>query len=168
MAWKHHKARKFVERDVEWWTLLFFMLLFAQAETLRHTGVTDFFASRLIEWAGTGRTVLLSIVLWGSAVGSSMLDNVVLVAAFIPMIKSFAPLGVRLDALWWALLFGGCLGGNITLIGSTANIVALGILEKERHTRISFMRWLKVGAFVGVCTVAVVWLILLFAPLYQG
>jgi Na+/H+ antiporter NhaD/arsenite permease-like protein len=168
MAWKHHKARKFVERDVEWWTLLFFMLLFAQAETLKVTGVTDFFAARLMEWAGTGRTVLISVVLWGSTLGSSMLDNVVLVAAFIPMIKSFEALGVRLDALWWALLFGGCLGGNITLIGSTANIVALGILEKERHSRISFMRWFKVGALVGACTVVVVWLVLLFVPLYQG
>ncbi|MCX7830295.1 MAG: aminotransferase V, partial [Acidobacteria bacterium] len=39
--------------------------------------------------------------------------------------------------LWWALLFGGCFGGNITLIGSTANIVALGILEKERNIKVA-------------------------------
>lgn len=168
MAWKHHKARKFIEKDVEWWTLLFFMLLFSQAETLKQTGVTDFFATRIVHWAGTEKVVLTSVMLWGSAIGSSMLDNVVLVAAFIPIIQSFAPLGIKLNGLWWALLFGGCLGGNVTLIGSTANIVALGILEKDRHARISFMRWLKVGAIVAICTIGVVWCALLFFPLYQG
>jgi Na+/H+ antiporter NhaD/arsenite permease-like protein len=167
MAWKHRKARKFVERDVEWWTLLFFMLLFAQAETLRHTGVTDFIARHLVTWAGNARITLISLVLWGSAIGSSMLDNVVLVAAFIPIIRSFGSLGIKLNALWWALLFGGCLGGNITLIGSTANIVALGILEKERHARIGFMRWLKVGAIVGVVSILVVWMVLVCVPLFQ-
>jgi Na+/H+ antiporter NhaD/arsenite permease-like protein len=69
--------------------------------------------------------------------------------------------------LWWALLFGGCFGGNITLIGSTANIVALGILEKERKIKISFFRWLKIGLVVGLVTTSIVWLFLIWLPLFH-
>jgi Na+/H+ antiporter NhaD/arsenite permease-like protein len=167
MIWKWRKARKYIEKDVEWWTLLFFLLLFAQAGTLKYTGATDVLAKRLVELAGNSSSLLTGIVLWTSTIGSSILDNVVLVAAFIPIVQSFQSLSLNLQPLWWALLFGGCLGGNITLIGSTANIVALGILEKEKNIRMTFFRWFWVGLTVGVISTAVVWLALLFLPFYK-
>lgn len=166
MIWKHARARHYVEHDVEWWTLLFFMLLFAQAGTLKFTGATDFIAHKLVSFTGTSVSVLVSTVLWISAIGSSMLDNVVLVAAFIPIVEGFKGLDVNIQPLWWALLFGGCLGGNITLVGSTANIVALGILEKEHNIKMSFFRWFWVGLTVGVVTTAIVWAALLLLPVY--
>jgi Na+/H+ antiporter NhaD/arsenite permease-like protein len=117
--------------------------------------------------AGQSYGILLGMVLWISSLLSAILDNVVLVAAFIPVIQSFKALSVSLQPFWWALLFGGCLGGNITLVGSTANIIAIGILEKERKTRISFLQWLKIGATVGIITTAIVWIVLLLVPLYH-
>lgn len=167
MIWKWRKARGYIEKDVEWWTLLFFLLLFAQAGTLKYTGATDVLAKRLVGLAGNNSSLLTGIVLWTATIGSSILDNVVLVAAFIPVIQSFQSLSLNLRPLWWALLFGGCLGGNITLIGSTANIVALGILEKEKNIRMTFFRWFWVGLTVGVITTAVVWLALVFLPFYK-
>jgi Na+/H+ antiporter NhaD/arsenite permease-like protein len=167
MIWKHAKAREFIEKDVEWWTLLFFLLLFAQAGTLKYTGATDVLARKIVSLTGNNPHMLTSAILWLSAVGSSILDNVVLVAAFIPVVQSFQGLNLNLQPLWWALLFGGCFGGNITLIGSTANIVALGILEKERNVRITFFRWFWVGLTVGVITTAVVWGALTFLPYYR-
>ena len=88
-------------------------------------------------------------------------------AAFIPIIQGFQALNVNLQPLWWALLFGGCLGGNITLIGSTANIVALGILEKEKKIRITFFRWFWVGLTAGVITTGMVWLALVCLSIYR-
>ena len=167
MAWKHHKAREYIEKDVEWWTLLFFMLLFAQAGTLKYTGATEVLAKYLAHLAGNSQVLLTGLILWVAALGSSILDNVVLVAAFIPVIQSFQGLHVNLQPLWWALLFGGCLGGNITLVGSTANIVALGILEKEKRIHISFFRWFWVGLTVGVITTVIVWCALVFLPFYN-
>ncbi len=167
MAWKWQKARDYIEKDVEWWTLLFFLLLFAQAGTLKYTGATDVLAKKLAGFAGNSLPVLIGIVLWISTIGSSILDNVVLVAAFIPVIQSFQGLNLNLQPLWWALLFGGCFGGNITLVGSTANIVALGILEKEKNIRVTFFRWFWVGLTVGLVTTCVVWLILIFTPIYR-
>ncbi|MBI3991315.1 MAG: anion permease [Candidatus Omnitrophica bacterium] len=167
MAWKWKKARDYIEKDVEWWTLLFFLLLFAQAGTLKYTGATDVLAKHLAGFAGNSLPVLTGIVLWVSTIGSSILDNVVLVAAFIPVIQSFQSLNLNLHPLWWALLFGGCFGGNITLVGSTANIVALGILEKEKNIHITFFRWFWIGLTVGIVTTVVVWLALLFLPFYR-
>ncbi len=168
MIWKHNKAREFIEKDVEWWTLLFFLLLFAQAGTLKYTGVTDVLARKILEIVKQNPRVLIGTVLWMSAIGSSILDNVVLVAAFIPIVQSFKDLGFALEPLWWALLFGGCLGGNITLVGSTANIVALGILEKEKNIRMTFFRWFWVGLVVGVITTCIAWFALLFLPFYAS
>ncbi|MCM8778942.1 MAG: anion permease, partial [Candidatus Omnitrophica bacterium] len=100
---------------------------------------------------------LTGCLLWLSCFGSSILDNVVLVAAFIPVVQGFASLGFSLRPLWWALLFGACYGGNITLVGSTANIVALGLLEKEKEIRIKFLQWLGIGLIVGIVTTALAW-----------
>ena len=47
MIWKWKKAREYIEKDVEWWSLLFFMLLFAQAGALKYTGATDILAQKL-------------------------------------------------------------------------------------------------------------------------
>jgi Na+/H+ antiporter NhaD/arsenite permease-like protein len=167
MIWKWKKAREYIEKDVEWWSLLFFLFLFAQSGALKYTGATDVLAKYLAALSGNSLSVLISIVLWVSTIGSSMLDNVVLVAAFIPVIQSFQGLGLNLKPLWWALLFGGCFGGNITLVGSTANIVALGILEKEKNIRITFFRWFWVGLTVGLVTTSIVWLALVFLPFYH-
>jgi len=167
MAWKWKKAREYIEKDVEWWTLLFFLLLFAQAGTLKYTGATDVIAAKLANLASNNISVLIGMVLWISAIGSSILDNVVLVAAFIPVIQSFHGLSNSLQPLWWALLFGGCFGGNITLVGSTANIVALGILEKEKNIRMTFFRWFWIGLVVGLVTTAIVWIALLVLPMYR-
>jgi Na+/H+ antiporter NhaD/arsenite permease-like protein len=167
MIWKHQKAREFIEKDVEWWTLLFFLLLFAQAGTLKYTGATDVLAKKIIDLTRNNPGLLTTVILWFSAIGSSILDNVVLVAAFVPIVQGFQALNVNLQPLWWALLFGGCFGGNITLVGSTANIVALGLLEKEKNIRVTFFRWFWVGLTVGVITTAIVWCALLFIPMYR-
>ncbi|MCX5657037.1 MAG: SLC13 family permease [Candidatus Omnitrophica bacterium] len=167
MIWKWKRARSYIEKDVEWWTLLFFMLLFAQAGTLKYTGATDVLAKNLAALTNNSLSALIGIVLWISAIGSSILDNVVLVAAFIPVIQSFNGLNINLHPLWWALLFGGCLGGNITLVGSTANIVALGILEKEKNIHMTFFRWFWIGLTVGAVTTAIVWVSLLVLPMYR-
>lgn len=168
MIWKHDKARLYVERDVEWWTLIFFLLLFAQAGTLKYTGTTDVLANRLVGIASDNTNLLTGLILWIAAIGSSILDNVVLVATLIPVIQSFKEVGINTHPLWWALLFGGCLGGNITLVGSTANIVALGILEKKKNIKMTFLRWFGIGLTVGVVTTIIVWVALLVLPFYHN
>ena len=149
MILKSNRARHYIEKEVDWWTLIFFMLLFAVAGTLEHTHVDQLLASGFSKIAGKTPATLVPFIFSVSAVGSAFVDNVIFVAAFSPVIEQLA-VTVKDLPLWWALLFGACFGGNITMIGSTANIVALGMLEKHGGHQVSFFQWLKVGL---LCTI---------------
>ncbi len=164
MIVRRDRARHYVENDVDWWELLFFMLLFAIAGTLEYTGVTAFMAEHFQRGFGTDLAFLVPVVMVITALGSAFVDNVIFVAAFSPVIVELGTV-VQPMPLWWALLFGACIGGNITMIGSVANIVALGMLEKQYRTHMSFWRWLKVGVVVALIAGVVAWaLIMLAAP----
>lgn len=155
MIFCNRRARHYIEHEVEWWTLLFFMMLFAIAGALAATGVTSRVAERFIATFGTSKYILTPLIVFTTAIGSAFVDNIVFVAAFIPIVKSLVAANPLLQPLWWALLFGSCYGGNITAIGSTANIVALGLLEKHYGAKVGFFEWLKVGLIVGALTCGV-------------
>lgn len=167
MIWRRHSARAYIEKDVEWWTLLFFIFLFAQAGVLAEMGIAEKLAQGMLLVVSHSKIALLSTILFGTAIVSSALDNVVVVAGFIPILGSLSSLLNVKHLLWWAFLFGACFGGNITIIGSTANIMAIGTLEKQKGITISFFYWFKIGLVVGFCTIAFVLLFLLFVPYYN-
>lgn len=164
MIWRPHRARHYVEKDVEWWTLLFFMLLFAIAGSLNEQGITQNLADSLTEHVSGGPKGMIPLVLLIASLGSAFVDNIVFVAAFTPVIQALVDRSADYSVLWWALLFGACFGGNITVVGSTANIVASGLLEKHGHHPIKFGVWIKLGAIVGLVTALIAWAMLLIFP----
>ena len=155
MVYRHDKARYYVEHEVEWNSLLFFMFLFAQAGVVQASGVGNILAKKILGIIGNHPKILLGSILFSSGLLSSILDNVVVVASYVPIVKSLHMFSSNLKPVWWAILFGACFGGNITMIGSTANIVALGIVEKKLNVKISFSQWLKVGFLVGFLSMLV-------------
>ncbi|WP_276744759.1 SLC13 family permease [Victivallis vadensis] len=162
MILKQNRARHYIEQEVDWWTLLFFMLLFAVAGTLEYTHVDRVMAHYFTGACGNSAGILVPFIFVVSAIGSAFIDNVIFVAAFCPVIEQLSG-SIKDLPLWWALLFGACFGGNITMIGSTANIVALGMLEKRSGSHITFFQWFRIGALSTVLagTVAVVGLLVL-------
>ena len=90
----------------------------------------------------------------GSALFSSVLDNIPFVATMIPLILAMQADGMDVTALWWALSLGACLGGNGTLIGASANVVLSGISAKHGHP-ITFARYTKVGFPMMLMSVAI-------------
>ena len=164
MILKPSRARYYIEKEVDWWTLIFFMLLFAVAGTLEHTHVDQEMAKGFSKIAGDTPAKLVPFIFTVSAFGSAFVDNVIFVAAFSPVIEQLSAT-VKDFPLWWALLFGACFGGNITMIGSTANIVALGMLEKHGGSQITFFQWFKIGLLCTVLSGAIaVGTLLVFAP----
>ena len=98
--------------------------------------------------------LLMILILWGSALFSSFLDNIPFVATMIPLILSMQAEGMDVTALWWALSLGACLGGNGTLIGASANVVLSGISAKHGHP-ITFASYLKVGFPIMLLSVVI-------------
>jgi len=160
MLYRHDKARIYVEKEVEWNSLLFFLFLFAQAGVIHASGVGGFFARKIMTTVGNHPAVLSGIILFSSGILSSMLDNVVAVASYVPIINNISVIQGDGNLMWWALLFGACFGGNITMIGSTANIVALGILEKKLNKKIGFFQWLRKGLVIGMMSMGLAFLFL--------
>lgn len=165
---RREKARELVERRVDWWTLSFFMMLFASVGTLEHTGVTGKIADKLIHSTGGNQFLLINIVGWATGWLSAFLDNVLAVATFMPVVHdvrtSWAAQNPQSpgypQAIYWLMLFGGTFMGNMTLIGSTANIIAVGMLEKRGHGSIKFMEWFKIGLIVSIVGMAIAMVLL--------
>jgi Na+/H+ antiporter NhaD/arsenite permease-like protein len=154
------RARELVERRVDWWTLTFFMMLFASVGTLKYVGTTEVIAKSLISWVGENPKVLYLVLTWTIGILTGFMDNVLAVATFIPIVQDIAKTGIDVTPYWWGILFGGTLFGNLTMIGSTANIVAIGIVERQKIAHITFGQWIKPGAIVSVITLGIATLIL--------
>jgi Na+/H+ antiporter NhaD/arsenite permease-like protein len=150
------RARELVERRVDWWTLSFFMMLFASVGTLQDTSVTTVIASKLSAGGGSSLATI-QIVGWATGWLSAFLDNVLAVATFMPVVHDIrAAAGPTYSsAIYWFMLFGGTFMGNMTIIGSTANIVAVGLLEKRGHGTIAFGYWMKIGFIVAIVSMLI-------------
>jgi Na+/H+ antiporter NhaD/arsenite permease-like protein len=153
---RREKARELVERRVDWWTLAFFMMLFASVGTLQDTGVTEVIAARVSGVSG-GHNMVIQMIGWATGWLSAFLDNVLAVATFMPVVHDIrVRAGVPYSsAIYWFMLFGGTFMGNMTIIGSTANIVACGLLERRGHGTIRFGYWMKIGFIVSIVSMIV-------------
>lgn len=161
------RGKRFLVSDVDWWTILFFMFLFAKAACLEYTGVTAKIAYLLEEVAqqvhlpfvpsDVQTTVVAALLLlFFSAVASGFVDNLPIVAALVPIIMDLKAIGLpHAGILWWALLFGGCFGGNLTMIGSSANVVALSRYEEITGRTVRFGQWFKYGLPVVILSLII-------------
>ena len=131
--------------NVEWPTLFFFGGLFVLVGALEEVGVINDLASFLVEMTKDNLMLTGIIIIWFSALASSVLDNIPFVATLIPLIKAIGvKTGMDITPLWWAISLGACLGGNGTLIGASANVIVAGLAEKHGH-RLTFGKYLKYG-----------------------
>ena len=152
MLLERERAKELVERRVDWWTLTFFIMLFASVGTLKLVGTTTVIANGLLNLTGGDALNIFIGITWATGALTSVLDNVLAVATFIPIIGDLKALGLNTVPLWWGMLFGGTLLGNMTIIGSTANIVAIGMLERRGLGAITMKEWILPGAIVSLTT----------------
>lgn len=140
--------------EVEWPTLAFFAGLFVMVGGLVETGVIANVSEAAVN-ATEGRLgVATMVLLGGSAALSAIVDNIPYVATMTPIVSELvAGHGSDGNVLWWALALGADLGGNATAIGASANVVALGLAEREGH-RIGFWEFTRYGLVVTAATVA--------------
>jgi Na+/H+ antiporter NhaD/arsenite permease-like protein len=130
---------------IEWPTLFFFMGLFVMVGALEETGAIGEVANGIGNLTDGSRTAELLGILWASALGSGIVDNIPFTATMIPVVEELqAGQGNGDDAYWWALALGACFGGNATLIAAAANVAAAGMSDRAGRP-IGFVQFLKVG-----------------------
>ncbi len=149
----HHLVENTMKMKVEWATLFFFIGLFIAVGGLIEVGIIGELAKKAIEITGGDVTLTSLLVLWLSAIVSSVLDNIPFVATMIPLIKDMGAMGIsNLEPIWWSLALGACLGGNGTLVGASANLIVAG-LAAARGVRITFIDYFKVGFPIMIFTI---------------
>jgi len=153
LLWTKLNPEKVFER-VEWGTLMFFVGLFMVIGTLEVTGVFEdlaTFVAKLVHDALGGLWIIGGL----SAFISGIVDNIPFTMAMSYVLLDLAKeVHFNVEPLWWALALGACLGGNLTIIGASANVVAAGLVEKEGY-KITFVDFLKMGTPVAFITVVV-------------
>lgn len=152
-------------REVDWPTLFFFVGLFVLVGVAEDAGLINLLAGIAIDITGGDSWLTFIVTIWLAGVGSAFVDNIPLTATLIPVIQSIdsdptlapafsAESAFQFNPLWWALALGADLGGNGTLIGSSAGVVAIGLSEKFGH-RITFNRWFRIGFPFMLITLAI-------------
>ena len=134
----------YIISEVEWSTILFFTMLFVVVGGLVETGLIGQLASFVMDTTAGHTTMMIMVLLWASALLSSVLDNIPFVATLIPLVQAMGASGVDVEPLWWAISLGACLGGNGTLIGASANVVLSGISNRHGYP-ITFKDYTKIG-----------------------
>ncbi len=129
-------------KSVDFETLGLLTGLFLMIGGIKHMGVIDELAGLLARLGGGNLFLLFTVLVWASVVISAFIDNIPYVATMIPVIGTLAAqLATQMDMsaalvatpLYFGLLSGATLGGNITPIGASANIAAIGILRKQGY-----------------------------------
>lgn len=141
----HKEEPEEILLNIEWPTIFFFAGLFILVGGLKATGVISHLAQLGLDFTKGQIMETSFLILWLSAIASAFIDNIPFVATMIPMLQEMGRIsGLNLEPVWWSLALGACLGGNGTIIGASANVIVVGIAEKN-GILITFRNFFKVA-----------------------
>jgi Na+/H+ antiporter NhaD/arsenite permease-like protein len=153
-----------LEHEIEWPTLIFFIMLFIVVAGAEETGLIQVIADWVKDMSKGSLVVAILMVLWVSAIASAIIDNIPFTATMLPIVAYLTTEipGAQGGILWWALALGACLGGNGTMIGASANVVTVGMAERAGY-HISFMQYARIVFVPTIVTIVLcsVWLLMI-------
>ena len=149
-------------QEVDWSTLIFFAGLFIIISGTERAGLIDIMSNATLNATGGDPMTTFFLIIWSSAFASAIVDNIPFSATMIPLVTNIIQnetIGsvfgsFMINPLWWALSLGVGLGGNGTLIGSSAGVISVGLAEKQGYY-ITFNRFLKLGLPFMILSLAV-------------
>ncbi len=150
IVWEYFKDHdteriKKVVKNLDYDTVLLLTGLFMVIGGITHMGLVDDLAALIVKAGGNNLFVLFTIVVWGSVLISAFIDNIPYVATMLPVLQGVtASLGIAPYLLYFGLLCGATLGGNITPVGASCNIAGVGMLRKEGY-EVSFKDFTRIG-----------------------
>jgi len=164
MVWIKPDIEEMIEA-VDWTTLVFFMALFITVGAIQEVGLISLIADFIGNLVGKNLTLAMLVVIWFSAVLSTVVANIPFTAAMLPVIGYLTATipGAHTKVLFYCLSVGSALGGNGSLIGASANMVTSGISERAGYP-ISYLYFLRKGFPALLITVGLstLWLLIRF------
>lgn len=151
-------------KNTDYQTILLLAGLFLVIGGITNVGLIDDIANAIAA-AGNGNVfALYTIIVWASVAISAFIDNIPYVATMFPVVKGItAAMGIDPYVIYFGLLIGATLGGNITPIGASCNIAGVGMLRKEGY-EVTFRDFMRIGipftltaVLVGYIFIWVVW-----------
>ena len=144
-------------RDVEWGTLVFFAALFIMVGALVNVGALKMVADAIGAYVGNDGALAAGAIVVVSALASGIVDNIPYVTSMAPVVQQLNDTITTItnDGLWWALAFGADFGGNMTIVGASANVVAVGLAYASGY-KITFWQFAKYGIPVTLVSTAMV------------
>ena len=150
IVWEYFKDHdteriKNVVKNLDYDTVLLLTGLFMVIGGVTEVGLVDDLAGLIVKAGGNNIFLLFTIVVWGSVLISAFIDNIPYVATMLPVLQGVtASLGIAPYLLYFGLLCGATLGGNITPVGASCNIAGVGMLRKEGY-EVSFKDFTRIG-----------------------
>lgn len=142
-------------KEIDYETLCLLAGLFVVIRGITNVGLINDISDLIVKVGGTNLFLLYTIIVWVSVAASAFIDNIPYVATMLPVVQAMAgTLGVAPYVLYFGLLTGATLGGNLTPIGASANIAAIGILRKNGY-EVKNSDFLKIGVPFTLCAVIV-------------
>jgi Na+/H+ antiporter NhaD/arsenite permease-like protein len=121
-------------KEIDYTTLLLLLGLFTVINGIDYAGVVTAIGELFVKISGDNLFVVYTLIVWASVILSAFIDNIPYVATMLPVATAIAAtMGVDPYVLYFGLLIGATLGGNMTPIGASANIAGIGILRKEGY-----------------------------------
>jgi Na+/H+ antiporter NhaD/arsenite permease-like protein len=149
-------------KEIDGFTLLLLASLFVVIGSIANAGVIDAVGMLLAELSGGNLFAIYTIIVFVSVLFSAFVDNIPYVATMLPVVTVLAAtMGVPPYLLYFGLLIGATLGGNLTPIGASANITAIGILRKEGH-EVKLWDYMKIGLPYSLAAVLTGYLLVWF------
>lgn len=131
--------------EIDYFTILLLTGLFIVVGGITEAGVVDEISKIFVKISKDNIFLIYTLIVWASVFFSAFIDNIPYVATMLPVVAGIARiLNIEPYVLYFGLLTGATLGGNLTPIGASANITALGILRKDGH-EVSAWEFMKIG-----------------------
>jgi len=146
-AIKQGRSRVFFNtlKEIDYFTLLLLGGLFIVIAGITEAGVVEEVSKLFVKVSNNNLFRIYTLIVWASVFFSAFIDNIPYVATMLPVVANIADiLGIDPTILYFGLLSGATLGGNITPIGASANIAGLGILRREGY-EVSAREFMKIS-----------------------
>ncbi|MBR6635778.1 MAG: arsenic transporter, partial [Clostridia bacterium] len=149
-------------KEIDYYTIVLLAGLFVVIGGIKNAGVIDVIGNAISSLGSGSVFVIYTIIVWMSVLLSAFIDNIPYTATMLSIMPVIAAdIGIEPKLLYYGLLCGATLGGNLTPIGASANIAGIGILRKEGH-EVKSTTFMKFGVPFTLAAVTTGYLLIWF------